>query len=184
MTNPNIEIPEEVKVAAQRIVAGRECYIATTVAMAEFVLGLNKPETKAEPFVLYRVGVRGEDSTYRIGFRVENGATYSWVTLVLSSDDKEDAYPVSMYSVGVHRDEEIEVLERWTPEPTKPEFGIGDADEDVDSGREVLVKGVLGSEYVDGDGDVRVQLAYSDGLTSTHYVAAKDVAYAGENNGN
>ena len=183
MSNPIIEIPEEVKVAAQRIVAGRECYIATTVAMAEFVLGLNKPKLKAEPFVLYRVGVRGEDSTYRIGFRVEKDATYSWVTLVLSSDDKEDAYPVSIYSVGVHRDEEIEVLERWPPEPTKPEFGIGEKDDVVGTGREVLIKGVLSCHAVDPDGDVRVEINYAGGLSGDHYVSAEDVAYAEVNSG-
>lgn len=177
----NIEIPEEVKVAAQRVVAGRECYIATTVAMAEFVLGLNKPEIKVEPFVIYKVEVKG-DNEHRMGFRVARNVPSPWVTLNSNSPNKEYAFGLTMESL-IHSDEEVKVIERWSPEAPETKFGIGEAYADVDREREVLVKGVLGSESVDRDGDVLVQMKFSQDLTESHYVNAADIAYAEENNG-
>lgn len=181
MSNPIIEIPEEVKVAAQRIVAGRECYIATTVGLAEFVLGLNKPDIEVEDFVVYKVHVRGEEDP-RMGFRVSRGVPFPWITLSTSSQIKENAYALAGNSL-IHGDGEVTVIERWTPEAPELEFGIGEAYADVDRDREVLVKGVLGSESVDRDGDVLVQMKFSQDLTESHYVNAADIAYAEENNG-
>lgn len=183
MSNPIIEIPEEIKTTAERVVAGRECYMGTTVAMAEFVLGLNKPEIEVEPFVIYRVEVQGEDN-YHIGFRVSQSAAFPWLTLTINYPEKENVYPVSIHNLGVRKDEEVKVVERWSPEAPELEFGIGEKHESVDRDREVLVKGVLGSETVDSDGDVLVQMEFSQGLTESHYVNAADIAYVGENNGN
>ena len=175
----NIEIPAEIQANAQRVLDGRDFHMATTVVLAEFILGLNKPENKAEPFVIYKVQVRGDDDP-RMGFRVEKDVPYPWVTFRANSLDKVNAYPLAENSL-IHRSAEIEVIERWTPEL---EFGIGDAGENVSSGREVLVKGTLGSYFVDDEGDVRVEMVYSDDLTDSHYVRATDVVYVKENNGN
>lgn len=183
MSNPIIEIPEEVKTTAERVVAGRECYMGTTVAMAEFVLGLNKPEIEVEPFVIYRVEVQGEDN-YHIGFRVSQSAAFPWLTLTINNPEKRDVYPVSIHNLGVRKDEEVKVIERWSPEAPKVEFGIGGSHDSVTPDREVLVKGVLGSDHVDSDGDVLVQMEFSHGLSESHYVSAADIAYAEEDHGN
>lgn len=178
MSNPIIEIPEEVKATAQRVRDGREFHMATTVALAEFILGLNKPEIEAEPFVIYKVQVGGGDNP-RIGFRVKKDVPYPWVILHMESAEKDTAYPVSAYN-QIHKDEDIRVLERWTPEAPELEFGIGESGDYVYPDQKVLVKGVTRSGAVDSDGDVRVEMDFADGIAAAHYVAATDIAYAEE----
>lgn len=171
----NIEIPEEIKANAQRVLDGRENFISSTVELAEFILGLNKPEVEVEPFVLYKVQVR-EDDEPRIGFRFTKNVPYPWVTISCHTPNKEDAYPVALESM-IHSDEDVKVLERWSP---GAEFGIGLPDDEVTRDREVLVKGHLISSSVDSEGDVYVKFMYSDNIEGSSYVSAEDVAYAEE----
>lgn len=171
----NIEIPEEIQANAQRVLDGRENFISSTVQLAEFILGLGKPEIEVEPFVLYKVQVR-EDDEPRIGFRFTKSVPYPWVTICCHSPEKEDAYPVALESM-IHSDEDVKVLERWTPEPV---FGIGEPGEDIAPDREVLVRGVLRSPFVDTDGDVRVEMNFAGSVSTTHYVSAADVALVEE----
>lgn len=177
----NIEIPAEIKANAQRVLDGRENFISSTVQLAEFILGLNKPEVEVEPFVLYKVQVR-EDDEPRIGFRFTKSVPYPWVTICCHSPEKEDAYPVALESM-IHSDEDVTVLERWTPDAPELEFGIGDRGDAVDLGRKVLVRGTIGSYHVDDDGDVRVEMTFAGGIEASHYVSTKDVAYVEDTDG-
>lgn len=172
----NIEIPEEIKANAQRVLDGRENFISSTVQMAEYILSLGKPEFEAEPFVIYSVLV-GKEATPRVGFRVKKNVPYPWVVLNIDSTDKNKAYPESAYN-EIHRDKDIKVIERWTPDAPELEFGIGDPEDAVDLGRKVLIRGTIGSTYVDDDGDVRVEMTFAGGIDASHHVSAKDVAYA------
>lgn len=175
MSNPIIEVPEEIKANAQRVLDGRENFISSTVSMAEFILGLNKPEIKIENFVVYKVECR--DRTYA-GFRFEASHCWKKWSLVEIDGPHDAEHAVPQFATAIlAEDSEVKVLERWTPEPV---FGIGEPDDEVSTGQTVLVKGVLSSAFVDSDGDVRVEMIYSDGLADTHYVSAKDVAYVEE----
>lgn len=174
----NIEIPEEIKANAQRVLDGREHFISSTVQMAEYILSLDKPKVEAEPFVIYTVKVGGYDKP-RIGFRVKKDVPYPWVVLNMDTSDKDTTFPESAYN-EIHKDENIEVLERWTPEVDPPKFGIGEPGDDVTPDRSVLVRGIVGSTEVDAEGDVRVEMIFAGGIEASHYVSARDVAYTGE----
>lgn len=175
MSNPIIEIPEEIKANAQRVLDGRENFISSTVELAEFILGLNKTEIEVQNFVVYKVKYA---NMFYAGFRFE--ASHIWKNWLIVELGEAGSASFAIPQIGtaiLAVDEEIEVLERWTPEPV---FGIGEPDDEVATGQTVLVKGVLSSAFVDSDGDVRVEMIYSDGLADAHYVSAKDVAYSGE----
>lgn len=178
MSNPNIEIPEEIKATAQRVLDGRENFISSTVEMAEFILDLNKPEIEVENFVVYKVKCAGKDYA---GYRFEASHCWKKWSLVEIEDAYGAEHAVPQFGTGIlAEDSDVEVLERWTPEVAQPEFGIGEARDDVDLGRKVLVKGTIGSTYVDDDGDVRVEMTFAGGIEASHYVSAKDIAYVEE----
>lgn len=178
----NIEVPENIQSIVQRVLDGEEFHMITTVALAEFIRDLNKPEIKAEPFVLYKVQV-GEADAETIGFRVSKDVPYPWIILPMDSADKGTAYLASAYT-QIYQDEDIKVLERWTPEALDLEFGIGDPGDAAIPDRNALVKGVVKSTLVDDDGDVLVRMNFGRGVATTHYVSAKDIAYVEENSGN
>lgn len=181
MANPIIEIPEEIKANAQRVLDGRENFISSTVELAEFILGLNKPEVEIENFVVYKV--KFEDKFYA-GFRFEASHCWKKWLIVDIYEDRKASNAIPQFNTAVLvTDEDVEVLERWTPEAPEFEFGIGDRGDAVDLGRKVLVRGTIGSYHVDDDGDVRVEMTFAGGIDASHYVSTKDVAYVEDTDG-
>lgn len=175
MSNP-IEIPENIIAVAKKMIEDSACYGDNSLELANFIATATRPEFEPVPFVVYRVVVKGYAGTC-MGFRVEKDVLCPWVVLSSHSPTKGEAYSLSQCNT-IHQDEDITVIERWTPEPV---FGIGDSGDDVPSDQEVLIKGIVESTYVDDDGDVRVALTYSDGLTDSHYVSADNVALLNNN---
>lgn len=172
MSNPIIEVPEEIQATVQRVLGGREFHMATTVNLAEFIRDLNKPEIEVEDFVIYKVQVQGEDEP-RMGFRVSRKVPFPWVTLRSNSPVNENAFALTMDNL-IHCAEDIKVIERWSPEAPEIKFGI--TADDAVKGAEVIIKGSLVTAGVDSDGDVFGSVTYNNGESTDIHINAADVA--------
>lgn len=173
MSNPTIEVPANIKLRAEDIISLGNLYSPETVELARFIKDLYTPKIEAEPFVVYRIEVDGK---HRVGFKFPNTNAYNqWVVVGIATFNRNEAIP-NFDSVTLARDEDVKVIERWTPE-AEIKFGLGE--EDVRVGADVVVRGTLDSGGIDGEGDVRVAFIQEGGtVKDTQYVISENVALA------
>lgn len=167
----SIEVPENIIGLAKKILEDSGCYGDNSLELANFITSATRTEIEVEPFVVYRIEVNGNN---RIGFKFPTPEAYNqWVVVGITTFNRDDAVP-TYSTAGLAHDNDVKVIERWTPEAPEIKFGI--TADDAVTGAEVLVRGSLAIDGVDSDDDVFVTATYSDGLSSDVYVNAADVA--------